>query len=240
MLAVAATVAILLVVFVLNSRAAYSSPVYRGYKNSVIVSALVFAAWLLLDQFVIPGSWWSLSGGAVLLSILATLGLMALNIGLYRWYMGGRDYAGLVKAGVVSDGCPYVGSFAIPKNFITHGGMTLWEEILFRGLIGVSLYLWLGPVVAILVTSVLFGLVHYLPFRAYAKHNGIKSDRYVLGAFISPALFPAVFMAANLISGSLIPGWIMHWGLNCSVGLYLQYMFPAFQRGKAREEEYAR
>jgi len=222
------TVLVLLTAYLLNNAASRTQSIYRGYKNSVVISFVLFAVWLMLDYWFIPGSWWTISGSTLVVVIALTVGAMVINILLYRWYMGGSDYHGLVQAGVVSDGCPYSGSYAIPKNFITHGGATLWEEIVFRGAIGLGLFFLFGPLVSIVVSAVFFGLLHYLPFRAYAKHHSIRPDRYVLGALISPVLFPAAFMAANLFYGSLIPGWIMHWGLNCSVGLYLRYVLPAF------------
>ncbi|WP_276959449.1 CPBP family intramembrane glutamic endopeptidase [Allomeiothermus silvanus] len=237
MLAVFVTLLVLLTAYLLNNTASRTEAIYRGYRNSVMISFIAFSLWLAFDHWFIPGSWWTISGSTLLAVICLTLGAMAINILLYRWYMGGSDYPGLVQAGVVSDGCPYNGPYAIPKNFVTHGGATLWEEIIFRGVIGLGLYFIFGPIVSIVVTSVFFGLLHYLPFRAYAKHNSIKPDRYVLGAFISPSLFPAAFMAVNLFYGSLIPGWIMHWGLNCSVGLYLRYILPAISN-KGAEKEY--
>lgn len=236
MFTILVTLGVLLLAFLLNSSASRAQAVYRGYKNSVAVSAVLFILWLMLDHWFIPGFWWDISGSALITVIALTIGAMAINILLYRWYVGGSDYPGLVRAGVVSDGCPHDGRYAIPKNFITHGGATLWEEIVFRGAVGLGLYFVFGWVVAIVVTAALFGLIHYLPFQAYAKHNSIKPNRYVLGALISPTLFPATFLAANLFYGSLIPGWIMHWGLNCSVGLYLRYILPAAQ--KNAESEY--
>lgn len=179
-----------------------------------------------MDYWFIPGSWWTISGSTLVEVLTLTVGAMVVNILLYRFYMGGRDYHGLVQVGVISDGCPYAGSYAIPKNFITHGGTALWEEIVFRGAIGLGLFFLFGSLISIVATSLLFGLLHYLPFRAYAKHHSIQPDRYVLGALISPTLFSALFMMANLFYNSLIPGWIMHWGLNCSVGLYLRYIMP--------------
>jgi hypothetical protein len=202
------TVTILLSAYLLNDATSRTDPTYRGYRNSIAISFVLFCVWLALDYWFVPGSWWRLSSSSFVEVILLTLATMMANIFLYRWYMTGTDYPGLVRAGVVNDGCPYLGSYAIPKNFITHGGTTLWEEIVFRGLIGVGLFILFGSVISIVVTAP-------------------RPDRYVLGALISPTLFPAIFMAANLFYGSLIPGWIMHWGLNCSVGLYLRYIRPA-------------
>ncbi len=225
-MAVAFTFFLLLVAYLLNKATSRTQPTYRGYKNSVFISFVAFTFWLMLDHWLVPGFWWTLPSAALVEVFALNVGMMVLNILLYRWYMGGSDYPDLVRIGVVSDGCPHDGLYAIPKNFTTHGGTTLWEEIVFRGMIGLGLFFLFGPLVSIVATSLAFGLLHYLPFRAYARHHSIRPDRYVLGAFISPSLFPAIFMAANLFYGSLIPGWIMHWGLNCSVGLYLRYILP--------------
>ncbi|GIW33373.1 CPBP family intramembrane glutamic endopeptidase [Meiothermus sp.] len=188
------TVMILLSAYLLNDATSRTDPTYRGYRNSIAISFVLFCVWLALDYWFVPGSWWRLSSSSFVEVILLTLATMMANIFLYRWYMTGTDYPGLVRAGVVSDGCPYLGSYAIPKNFITHGGTTLWEEIVFRGLIGVGLFILFGSVISIVVTALLFGLLHYLPFRAYAKHHSIRPDRYVLGALISPTLFPSCYI----------------------------------------------
>lgn len=189
--AVLITVLVLLAAYLLNNTASRHEPTYRGYKNSVVISLVLFAIWLLGDSLFVPGFWWSLTWSSLVGVVALTLGAMVINIILYRWYMSGTDYPGLVRAGVVSDGCPYDGSYAIPKNFITHGGTTLWEEIAFRGLVGLSLFFLFGSLVSVVVTSLFFGLLHYLPFRAYAKHHSIRPDRYVLGALISPTVFPS-------------------------------------------------
>jgi Type II CAAX prenyl endopeptidase Rce1-like len=202
----------------------------KAIENTILLSLSFFGLWLIVDYFFIAGQWWSLSTEYVFPAILLASSLAILNIFLYSWYMNGTDYKSLYDAGVISDGCPYVGGWSIPSNFVTHGAQVLWEEVLFRGFFGILLYFWFGVIPAVLVPTVLFGLLHYLPFRTFSLKNRIKPDRYVLGALISTTIFPAAFMISTIIFQSLVPAWIMHTFLNCSVGLYLRYIRPSMIR----------
>ncbi|HEU4742937.1 MAG TPA: CPBP family intramembrane glutamic endopeptidase [Meiothermus sp.] len=226
MLALITTIVILLIALVLNHIESKLDKKYQVYRNTVIVSLMFFSLWIFIEKEFLFQNWWSITPQQLGITVALTLLICAINIFFYRWAMTGSDYPGLQKLGVISDGCAYNDRLAIPKNFITHGAQVLWEEILFRGIIALSLYYLVGFWPAVIITSLSFGLLHYLPFRSYAIQNSIKLDKYVLNAFISPAFFPAVFIIANLSFSSLMPGWIMHWGLNCSVGLYLKYILP--------------
>jgi membrane protease YdiL (CAAX protease family) len=68
------------------------------------------------------------------------------------------------------------------------------EEILFRGVVQASLTRWLSPGAGLLITSALFGLVHFAS-RAYAVLAG------VMGLYLG-TLF--------LVQGSLIPPTVAH------------------------------
>jgi membrane protease YdiL (CAAX protease family) len=218
----------LLAAFVINRRtfSIKTSSESKAIENTIFASVIFFILWLLIDQILIPGYWWSLKTEYILPSILLSLAFVFLNILLYVWYMGGTDYKPLYDAGVITDNCPYNGTWSIPANFVTHAAQVLWEEIFFRGFIGIVLYLWLGLVPAVVIPTIIFGLMHYLPFRAFALQN----NRYVFGSLVSTTVFPTAFMVSTVAFQSLVPAWIMHTFLNCSVGLYLRYIRPIMMR----------
>ncbi|HHV62426.1 MAG TPA: CPBP family intramembrane metalloprotease [Firmicutes bacterium] len=118
---------------------------------------------------------------------------------------------------------------------------TLWEELLFRGAIfnactllletgGTILDRGAAPVDAKLAAAVLssavFGLAHFLPLQVVScSHiNGIpgRGNRSLssgLGlakvyALVMPCVCGLIFIKLNSEAGSLIPGWVMHFGLN--------------------------
>lgn len=197
-------------------------------KNTILTSLYFFVFWIIIDHFFYPNSWFTVNISDLPYILAAALLMVVLNILLYKWYLGGSDYIPLYKSGIIRDGCSYSGSYSIPANFITHAAQVLYEEILFRGIIGLSLYFWIGELWAILIPSILFGLAHYLPFKSYSTNNNIAPDRYVIGALISTSIFPAFFMMSVIYWESLVPAWIMHTFLNCSVGLYMRYINPRY------------
>ncbi len=225
------TYSVLFTALYINILAAKFDLKFALHKNTVNLSIGLFTIWLLVTQiFPISKLKWNLS----LTEFTTVFGIMVilviLNLFLYDWYTKGNDYNKFQEQGIVQDGCPYNGKYSILKNMFTHGGEVLWEEILFRGIISLILYSLFGIVAAILIPSFLFGLMHFIPYRNFAIKHGIKPGRLVYGAFIGPFVFPSIFAYCNFYWESLIPGWIMHWGLNCSVGLYLRYIYPAIYK----------
>ncbi|NPV52938.1 MAG: CPBP family intramembrane metalloprotease [Firmicutes bacterium] len=129
---------------------------------------------------------------------------------------------------------------------------TLWEELLFRGVIFNSCISLLGVTgetmascitigfrdarfaAAAFASSAMFGLAHFLPLYiitsgritpgkgrpGYAAVPGGpgKSCRDLslarAYAFVMPCVYGLIFIELNARSGSLMPGWVMHFGLN--------------------------
>lgn len=104
----------------------------------------------------------------------------------------------------------------LPMTF----SQTFMEEFIFRGLL-VSLGKWclgflgvparLTRILSITGSSVLFGLVHFVP--AFYCLRG-KSIWIPLYALMMPATLGMVFCSLNHASCSLWPGWIGHFCLN--------------------------
>ncbi|MFQ5847988.1 MAG: lysostaphin resistance A-like protein [Candidatus Methylomirabilales bacterium] len=79
----------------------------------------------------------------------------------------------------------------------------LGEEILFRGVIQIALADWLGPFVALLLASALFGLAHLLT-EAYAAIAALLG-LYLGGLLmVSDNLLPAIFVHAGYDLGALL------------------------------------
>ena len=79
----------------------------------------------------------------------------------------------------------------------------LGEEVLFRGLVMGAILLWLGPLPAILASSLLFGALHWVT-PAYAAHATLLGlylgGLYVLtGTLLVPILVHAIYDAVALV-----------------------------------------
>lgn len=197
---------------------------HRGVRNSSVAGLVFFAVFLAIDAWILPGDWWGFSGSDTIIVLGVALVLGVFNIGLSLWAQRGSDYSEMSAQGLVNDGCFHkAGRLQIPKNLLSNGAVSLGEEMLFRGFIGILLYLWLGPWVAVAVTAVLFGLTHYVLSRNTARRQGIQPGRYVASIMLITTLTPAIFMVAVIFYHSLVPGWLLHWGINCIVGAYMRY-----------------
>lgn len=77
-----------------------------------------------------------------------------------------------------------------------------YEELLMRGYIFATLREWIGPIGAILLTSVVFGLLHFWNPDASVRSLGL-------------VILAGVYLAAVLIvTRSLYAAWIAHWAWN--------------------------
>lgn len=198
---------------------------HHGLRNSSIGGLILFVLFLAVNAWLLPGNWWGFgtSDALVILGVALVLGLF--NIVFILWAQTGDDYAAMRAKDLVNDGCFHKeGRLQIPKNLLSNGAVSLGEEVLFRGFIGVLLYLWLGPWVAVGVTAILFGLLHYVLSRRTARLNGVQPGRYVASVMLITTATPLVFMVAVIVYQSLVPGWLLHWGINCIVGAYMRYV----------------
>jgi membrane protease YdiL (CAAX protease family) len=99
---------------------------------------------------------------------------------------------------------------------------TFMEEFIFRGLL-VRLCNWLYSLfgmpphlvgfLSIMSSSVLFGLIHFVPAFHCLEGKGIAIPLYAL---IMPTILGVIFSLLNRASCSLWPGWIVHFSLNYS------------------------
>lgn len=132
----------------------------------------------------------------------------------------------MVAAGHASPGGVYLSLRDYPKHFGIILGLpmicsqTFMEEFIFRGLLvsfgkgllgffGVSTRL--TGFLSVAGSSILFGLVHFIP--AFCCLRG-KSIWIPLYALIMPTTLGMVFCVLNQVSCSLWPGWIVHFSLN--------------------------
>lgn len=136
------------------------------------------------------------------------------------------DFRKMVATGHASPGGVYLSLRDYPK----HVGITLglpmicsqafMEEFIFRGLLvslgkgllgfwGVSTKL--ASLLSSTGSSILFGLVHFVPAFCYLRGKSIWIPLYTL---IMPTILGMLFCALNQVSCSLWPGWIAHFGLN--------------------------
>jgi uncharacterized protein len=105
-------------------------------------------------------------------------------------------------------------------------GTALVEETLFRGLLlGVLLVSYSTPV-ALVVSSVIFGLWHILPtIDSLAKNDealkilGTRKRWHFAGIFgvvVITSIAGAFFSYLRIISGSILAPWLVHWAINSS------------------------
>lgn len=99
---------------------------------------------------------------------------------------------------------------------------TFLEEFFFRGLLmsgGIRIAQVLGArrdlafVCAVTVSSILFGLAHFIPAKRMA---GLSSVLLLYYAFAMPTVLGVIFCVLDASARSLWPGWLVHWGLNYS------------------------
>ncbi len=79
------------------------------------------------------------------------------------------------------------------------------EEILFRGFVMWYVSVWTGPVLAVLISSILFGFAHLYLSPRDALRTGVAGLLFGLVVLAAGSLWPAILIhaAADLISGDL-------------------------------------
>lgn len=115
----------------------------------------------------------------------------------------------------------------------------LAEEILFRGvLFGVLLY-YSGTHVAIIGSSLVFGLWHIFPalnFTNESYYLELRQGRliskllHIVVNVLATALAGIVFAWLRLLSGSIIAPWLLHWTINSTT--VLSSLFVVKRRSK--------
>ena len=119
-----------------------------------------------------------------------------------------------LPAGVTTAGAQYAGqgiSALLPVLFYAFVRTALSEEILFRGFLLKRIRHRLGFKIANAIQSILFGLMHGLPFGLTTKSVGV-----FLLLTILPGLFGAYqgWLNEKRCNGSILPSWLLHSCMN--------------------------
>ncbi|TVR67470.1 MAG: CPBP family intramembrane metalloprotease [Spirochaetaceae bacterium] len=90
------------------------------------------------------------------------------------------------------------------------------EEVLFRGLVMGAILLWLGPLPAVLASSLLFGALHWVTpaYAAYATLLGLYlGGLYILtGTLLVPIIVHAIYDAVALVLLASREGYLSDYG----------------------------
>lgn len=105
-------------------------------------------------------------------------------------------------------------------------GTALVEEVLFRGVLLGLLLQHNSTLMAMVISSAIFGLWHILPTISMLEENSIiakankelKRRKYssVIGVIIITSTAGLVFAWLKIIANSLIAPWLVHWSINSS------------------------
>lgn len=98
----------------------------------------------------------------------------------------------------------------------------LFEEFIFRGVLLAVFMSYNSNIIAMLYTSIVFGLWHIFPAingmnaNHYDKHSGTGLLRYgfITTNVVATALVGGIFSWLRIISGSILAPWILHWTIN--------------------------
>jgi membrane protease YdiL (CAAX protease family) len=105
-------------------------------------------------------------------------------------------------------------------------GTALIEEVLFRGVLLGLLLQHNSTIIAIIISSIIFGLWHILPTISMLEENKIlakaskdlASRKYgsVIGVVLITTSAGFIFAWLRIISNSIIAPWLVHWSINSS------------------------
>jgi membrane protease YdiL (CAAX protease family) len=210
-IALAASVAILAVVNLLNNRRAVRAYVVTSVLAAAVLLALFRAARPWADvglgrDALASGARWAV----LLVSLVACGYLVAAALPATRALFLDRRVEQVSRPVVA-----YQVLVRIPV------GTVFLEEVAFRGVLYGLVWHRYGPVVATVVSVALFGLWHVLPALDVVKLNRVAGrafDAYPV-LFVAAAVLAA--MLAGLVlcelrrrTGSLLPGMALHWATN--------------------------
>lgn len=187
-------------------------------RNAALAAALTVAALasgvsptrLGLAAGAVGGGWWW-GGAAAALAALALGGALA-----------------------VADRLPAVGRLledrraAVPARALAWHtlvripvGTALFEEVAFRGVLLALLRRSLSDPVAVLASSLAFGLWHVGPTLATLTINEVASRRvtWVTLAVVATSVGGAALAGLRLVSGSLLAPVLAHWAVNAAAML---------------------
>lgn len=184
------------------------------------------------------------AGIAVFVGLLSGLSLDSMGLAVSALAQGALYAAGIIAVIIVGMGIasrlPFIGSFfaneafsAVSKKRVFYEagfrvplGTALLEEVLFRGLL-LGLLLQNNSVeVALLISSVIFGLWHIFPTVNQLEENQAAKDMVagkrgrrvlsVIAVVVTTTIAGILFGILRVWSGSLITPWLVHWAINAS------------------------
>ena len=181
---------------------------------AVAVLLLVLGRWaglswaeLGLGRGTVPsGLLW---GGAAMAVVAAVYGVGVAVPASRRWFLDARHRVGPARA-------------ARRALLVVPLGVVVLEEVAFRSVLWGLVEVSRGPLVAAVVTSVLFGVWHVLPAVDGARANagdGAPARRAVVirqvaGTVAFTTLAGVVFAVLRQQSGSLVAPFLLHWATN--------------------------
>ena len=183
---------------------------------AVAVLLLVLGRWaglswaeLGLGRGTVPsGLLW---GGAAMAVVAAVYGVGVAVPASRRWFLDARHRVGPARA-------------ARRALLVVPLSVVVLEEVAFRSVLWGLVEVDRGPLVAAVVTSVLFGVWHVLPAVDGARANAGAGDgaparravviRQVAGTVAFTTLAGVVFAVLRQQSGSLVAPFLLHWATN--------------------------
>jgi membrane protease YdiL (CAAX protease family) len=210
-IALAATVAVLAVVNLLNNRLAVRAYVVTSVLAAVVLLAFFRAALPWADvglgrEALAGGARWVL----LLVGLVACGYLLGAALPPIRALFLDRRVEQVRRRDVA-----YQVLLRIPL------GTVLLEEVAFRGVLYGLVWHMYGPVLATVVSCALFGLWHVLPALDLVKLNrvagrafGARPALFVAAAVLAAMLAGLVLCELRRHTGSLLPGIALHWATN--------------------------
>jgi uncharacterized protein len=210
-IALAATVAVLAVVNLLNNRLAV-----RAYVVTSVLAAVVLLA---LFQTALPWADVGLGRDGLAEDALLALLLVGLAAGGYLLGMALPP----TRALFLDERVEHVRRRNVAYQVLARIplGTVLLEEVAFRGVLYGLAWHMQGPVLATVVSCALFGLWHVLPALDLVKLNRVAGRAFearpvlsVAAAVLSAMLAGVVLCELRRHTGSLLPGIALHWATN--------------------------
>jgi uncharacterized protein len=208
----AATVAVLALVNVLNNRRAVPAYVMTSLVTAALLLALARLAGLgwaeigLGRDAVARGARWGLLLGGIVASCYLVAGMLPTTRSVF------------VDRRVEHVGPGTVGYQVLVRIPL---GTVVLEEIAFRGVLYGLVWHLYGPVGATIVSCALFGLWHVLPALDVVKLNRVAAQVsrahppwYVPAAVLASALAGVILCELRRHTGSLLPAITVHWTTN--------------------------
>lgn len=222
--------------------------IYTPYAQEAVLVILILLYSTVLERLVPRRFHLYLNIGIAIVAILLGLsfGLNFEQMGLaFNKILPGMFIA-ILAAGTIVIGTSIIATIPILRRFflgdnlakasgklITYEatirvpfGTALIEEVLFRGVLLGLLLQHNTMLIAILISSVIFGLWHILPTISMLEQNKIleKANKdlahrkysSIVGVVIITASAGLIFAWLRILANSIVAPWLLHWSINSS------------------------